>query len=820
MKITSTFRFLAVIIVVVLCSLLNVGTSSAACNLPTGLNNTTIAVNSAKFRWTSVVADSFLVRYNIAGSTAYIYQSVPSPTATSVTITGLYPATNYEWVVRTYCTGGTAGGYQAVPATFTTLTGTVSCVIPNQTATNNITSNNALISWNPYVNADTFMIRYSLTGSTNYTWIKVLGTSHSYNFTGLLPNTSYTWMVRCVCASNPLLPYSASNTFTTLSSSCGVADPYYYSTTALTSNSATIGWRALSGAVSYNVRYAVRYSNNWVTTTASTVTKTLTNLSASTWYEFQIQVVCTSGAGAWSTSGIFQTPAGVLTLTRGPYLNLATQSSIFIRWRTNTATDSKIKYGTSATNLSLSKTDVLVTSEHAVQLTGLVANTKYYYSVGSSATTLQGDTGNYFITHPVVGSTGPVRIWTIGDFGVNSNAQNLVRDAYRNYTGTTPTNVWLWVGDNAYSDGTDAEYSTNVFAKYPYQMKNMVIWPATGNHDLHTSNAAAQSGPYFDSFTLPKSGEAGGLASGTEAYYSFNYANVHFICLESTDATFRTTGGNMATWLTNDLNANTQRWTVVYFHHPPYSLGSHNSDTETELIQMRTNIVPILENKKVDLVLSGHSHSYERSMMLKGHYGVESTFNSATMAVNSGSGIYPASYTKSSPSFNGTVYAVCGVSGQIGGTSVGWPHNAMYSSTVSVYGSLVIDVLGDRLDCKFLTYTGSIFDQFTIQKSGTPVAPRLSDDVVVPAGDKLSIFPNPITEEMNVRYFLDEESDTRVEITDVSGRIVYSLNTGQQSQGEHEIKLTRSEAMLPSGIYIFKLISSSNTQSRKIIIED
>ena len=115
MKITSTFRFLAVIIVVVLCSLMNVGTSSAACNLPTGLNNTTIAVNSAKFRWTSVVADSFLVRYNIAGSTAYIYQSVPSPTATSVTITGLYPATNYEWVVRTYCTGGTAGGYQAVP---------------------------------------------------------------------------------------------------------------------------------------------------------------------------------------------------------------------------------------------------------------------------------------------------------------------------------------------------------------------------------------------------------------------------------------------------------------------------------------------------------------------------------------------------------------------------------------------------------------------------------------------------------------------------------------------------------------------------------
>ena len=820
MKKSITFKLLTAICILVFGIIVSSENAKAVCNLPASLTTTNITVSSAKFNWASTVADSFLVRYNVAGSTTYIYKSVASASATSTTITGLYPSTNYQWVVRTYCSGGTSGGYQPIPASFTTAVGTVSCVIPNQTTTNNITSNNAFLSWNVNVLADTFMIRYNITGSTAYTWVKVLGNTHSYTIAGLPPNTSYTWVVRCICAGNLLQPYSASNSFTTLSSTCGLADPLYYSTTALTSNSATIGWQAVSSALSYNVRYAVRYSNNWVTTTSTAVSKLLNNLSASTWYEFQIQVVCSTGAGAWSTSGIFQTPAGVLTLTRGPYLNLATTNSIFIRWRSNTPTDSKIKYGGSSTSLTLSKTDAVVTTEHIVQLTGLIANTKYFYSVGSSAITLQGDTGNYFYTHPTVGSTGPVRIWTIGDFGVNSNAQNLVRDAYRNYSGTTPTNVWLWVGDNAYSDGTDAEYSTNVFAKYPYQMKNMVIWPTTGNHDLHTSNAIAQSGPYFDSFTLPKAGEAGGLASGTEAYYSFNYANVHIISLESNDASFRTTGGNMATWLTNDLIANTQRWTIVYFHHPPYSLGSHNSDTEAELIEMRTNIVPILENYKVDLVLAGHSHSYERSMMIKGHFGVESTFNSATMAVNAGSGIYPASYTKSSPSFIGTVYAVCGVSGQLGLTSPGWPHNAMYSSTVAVYGSLVIDVLGDRLDCKFLTYTGSTFDQFTIQKSGTPIAPRLSEDAAVPAGDKLSIFPNPIIEEINVRYFLDQESDTRIEITDISGRIVYSLNTSKQNEGEHEIKLTRSEAMLPAGIYLLSLVNNNNSTTRKIIIQD
>ena len=37
---------------------------------------------------------------------------------------------------------------------------------------------------------------------------------------------------------------------------------------------------------------------------------------------------------------------------------------------------------------------------------------------------------------------------------------------------------------------------------------------------------------------------------------------------------------------------------------------------------MRQNALPILEADGVDLVLTGHSHSYERSFLLDGHYGV------------------------------------------------------------------------------------------------------------------------------------------------------------------------------------------------------
>ena len=53
----------------------------------------------------------------------------------------------------------------------------------------------------------------------------------------------------------------------------------------------------------------------------------------------------------------------------------------------------------------------------------------------------------------------------------------------------------------------------------------------------------------------------------------------------------------VATWLRTDLAANTNRWTIAYWHHPPYSKGTHDSDSiyETELSEMRQNFNPILE---------------------------------------------------------------------------------------------------------------------------------------------------------------------------------------------------------------------------------
>ena len=405
------------------------------------------------------------------------------------------------------------------------------------------------------------------------------------------------------------------------------------------------------------------------------------------------------------------------TVTRGPYLQLQTPQSAVVAWRTDVPTDSRVRYGTAVSTLSSAASDPAPTTEHRVTVSGLSAETRYYYSVGSSSAAFAGgDSSHYFSTAPPVGAVRPVRIWVTGDSGTADTRPRAVRDAYLAFAAGRATDAWLMLGDNAYVSGTDDEYQAAVFDVFFGVLRNTFLWPTLGNHDGYSANSASQTGPYFDIFTLPAAGQAGGLPSGTEAYYSFEYANIHFVCLDSYGSP-RGAADPMLTWLAADLASNTRDWTIAYWHHPPYSKGSHDSDVEGELIEMRQQALPVLEAGGVDLVLTGHSHSYERSFLLDGHYGVSTTLvpsmkkdggsgrETGTGAYRKRAGVHPR---------QGTVYAVAGTSGQIGGGTL--DHPAIFFS-VAQLGSLVLDVEADRLDARFLTSTGAIADSFSIVRS-------------------------------------------------------------------------------------------------------
>ena len=239
-----------------------------------------------------------------------------------------------------------------------------------------------------------------------------------------------------------------------------------------------------------------------------------------------------------------------------------------------------------------------------------------------------------------------------------------------------------------------------------------------------------ETGPYYDIFSLPRSGESGGVASGTEAYYSFDYGNIHFICLNTgnTDRSppIMTWLEAEMTWLEADLQANDKAWVIAFWHDPPYSKGSHDSDSEASLIRMRQNAVPILEQYGVDLVLTGHSHSYERSYFIDSHYGLSETFTDAMKkdpgdGKETGDGAYRKSDTVGAPN-GGAVYAVAGSSGKRGRGPLN--HPAMVDG-IYTWGSMVLDVNGNRLDAMFLESTGTILDNFTILKGPDTTPPQI-----------------------------------------------------------------------------------------------
>ncbi len=447
-----------------------------------------------------------------------------------------------------------------------------------------------------------------------------------------------------------------------------------------------------------------------------------------------------TGASSTSSDADFNVQAVAVahipvTLSRGPYLQMGNETAFTVRWRTNVASDSKLEVGTAYGTYPIVVTDPAQVTEHEVRVTGLTAETKYFYRFGSTVDLLQGDTANFWVTSPSTSANKRVTIAAYGDCGQNSNSyQTGALAAYRNYLNTIglkAADMMILIGDNAYTSGTDAEYQTGFFNAYQGNiLKNHMLFPAPGNHDYSNGSSARQADhaiPYYSIFSMPTNGECGGVPSGTEAFYSFDRGDVHFLSLDSygkensgTTRLYDTLGAQVQ-WIKADLAANTKKWVIAYWHHPPYTMGSHNSDNEGELVSMRQNFIRILERYGVDVIICGHSHDYERSYLMKGHYGNEASFNEAAHAVDNSSGKYDGSsnscpYTTSSGKIeHGTVYVVSGSSGASGGVQSGYPHNAMPFS-INDGGMFFLDITNNRLDAKFLRTGGTIWDQFTIMK--------------------------------------------------------------------------------------------------------
>ncbi len=395
-----------------------------------------------------------------------------------------------------------------------------------------------------------------------------------------------------------------------------------------------------------------------------------------------------------------------------------TPNSVKVVWETTDSFTPVLKLKNKQTGEEKIYNSGINSTFHELVVSDLIPSTTYTYSIGLS-TTLLFTNDEFQFTTPSDVNGAPIRMIALGDCGTGTPAQSNLIQTIRNFTGNGNINGLMLLGDNAYLYGSRGDYKSRFFDIYGKQLlPNTALWPVPGNHDY--SDQTNSFPYYYSAFNLPQNGECGGLASHTERYYSYEISNVHFVALDSYGSEegkrMSDTTSKQFHWLKADLAANSKDWTVVYFHHPPFSLGSHNSDTEKELIEIRQNLVPVFERYGVDLVLTGHSHTYERSYRINGFTGTSDNFEAKNHQTETTSG----NYANECPFFQengGVVYCVAGTAGWTGVTSTGYPHKAMtYSNAVDV-GAVILDFKENRFDMKYLLENGSITDQFTMFKN-------------------------------------------------------------------------------------------------------
>jgi hypothetical protein len=131
--------------------------------------------------------------------------------------------------------------------------------------------------------------------------------------------------------------------------------------------------------------------------------------------------------------------------------------------------------------------------------------------------------------------------------------------------------------------------------------------------------------------------------------------------------------------------------------------------------EMRENALPILEAAGVDLVLSGHSHVYERSYLLDCHYGSSDRLK-PSMILDKGMGREPP-YRKPAglTAHAGAIYNVVGSSAYADKGPLDHPMMAVAKREL---GSLLLDIDGNTLTGRFITPKGEVLDSYRIVKAG------------------------------------------------------------------------------------------------------
>ncbi len=232
---------------------------------------------------------------------------------------------------------------------------------------------------------------------------------------------------------------------------------------------------------------------------------------------------------------------------------------------------------------------------HTVILTGLKQGKTYYYRVSGSCLI-----SKFLI--PVSGDDPSIYPQTIGLTG--DTGQTLVSDATFNALRHLNASFIMLVGDLSYADGWPALWDS--FGNLIQNLaSNVPLLTAGGNHEVGNSEAWQS---YMYRYPTPHKGSN----SPNFGYWGKEIGAVNLITLNSYAGYSNTS--LQYQWLVRYLETSIDRsrtpWVIAQVHTPLYN-SNNGHWMEGELL--RLSIEPLLYSYGVDIVLSGHVHSYERT---------------------------------------------------------------------------------------------------------------------------------------------------------------------------------------------------------------
>ena len=288
-----------------------------------------------------------------------------------------------------------------------------------------------------------------------------------------------------------------------------------------------------------------------------------------------------------------------------------------VAWRTSTAvTQGVVEYRSfiptpypggvqtvNAQQRSEQATDLGYTQAvHTATISGLQPGVAYQYRVGDGT-----NFSEWQDFETAAASDDRFSFVYFGDIqnGILSDASRVIRNAFRDRPNA---DLVVQIGDLVDDEESEQQWG-ELYEAFSYTLGTQNLLTTPGNHEW----GGAGSQQFRDLYTYPDNGPQGeGALYDTlddTVYYTDNQG-VRFVSLNSNvvDTEGLKVQGD---WLDQVLTDNPNQWTVVFFHHPVYSLDEGRNN-----LGIRQSWGPILEKHNVDLVLTGHDHAYGRGNLI------------------------------------------------------------------------------------------------------------------------------------------------------------------------------------------------------------